>query len=119
MRSIASGIAFSPGLAAASIKHRPSTLTNPTVGLNLPRFRSKTADMGCGRARAGKGRQLVMAGLLVAISIATAALPNTAGAQFFDGTPMLRPPKDVPSVSPGPAQNIAPANPNTSSVGPK
>jgi hypothetical protein len=75
--------------------------------------------MGLVGARAGKGRQLVVAGLLVAVSIGTAGLPNTAGAQFFDRAPMLRPPNDVPSVPPGPAQNIAPANPNASSVAPK
>jgi hypothetical protein len=37
-------------------------------------------------------------------------LPVQAWAQFFDRLPALRPPNDVPSVPPGPAQSIAPTN---------
>jgi hypothetical protein len=47
------------------------------------------------------------------MSFGLAALPTAAGAQFFDATPMLRPPNDVPSVPPGPAQSIAPPNPSS------
>jgi hypothetical protein len=51
----------------------------------------------------GRGAQLVLAaGLWLA-----ALLPAAAQVQPFVGTP-LRPPNDVPSIPPGPAQNIAP-----------
>src|SRR5438477_3979305 len=75
--------------------------------------------MGVVRTRAGMGGQLALAiGLatmsLAAMSVGLVALPTAAGAQFFDGAPMLRPPNDVPSVPPAPAQNIAPPNPASS-----
>jgi hypothetical protein len=51
-----------------------------------------------------------MAGLALAGAIVVA--PSVARAQLFTGTP-LRPPNDVPSIPPGPAQSITPlpANP--------
>ena len=67
--------------------------------------------MGFVRTRPGRGGQLVLAVSLVAVSFALAAMPTAAGAQFFDATPMLRPPNDVPSAPP--TQSIAPANPNS------
>jgi hypothetical protein len=69
--------------------------------------------MGFVRTRTGKGGQLVLAISLVAIGFGLAALPRQAGAQFFDGTPMLRPPNDVPLVAPAPGQSIAPPNPSS------
>jgi hypothetical protein len=49
-----------------------------------------------------------------AVLLAVLAIP--AQAQFFSGrstasTPVLRPPNDVPSVPPGPAQNLTPSSP--------
>jgi hypothetical protein len=70
--------------------------------------------MGFARTRPGKGGQLVLVTRLVAAGFALAALPTVAGAQFFDAAPMLRPPNDVPSASPGSAQGIAPHNPGSS-----
>jgi hypothetical protein len=56
--------------------------------------------------------------LLLAVGVWLAALPAAAGAQSFDG--MLRPPNNVPSVPPAPAQTVAPAPnpapPSSSSV---
>jgi hypothetical protein len=56
--------------------------------------------------------------LLLAVGVWLAALPAAAVAQSFDG--MLRPPNNVPSVSPAPAQTVAPAPnpapPSSSSV---
>ena len=69
--------------------------------------------MGFVRTRMDKGGQLVLAISLVAASFGLAALPTGASAQLFDGTPMLRPPIDVPSVPPGPAHSIAPPNPSS------
>jgi hypothetical protein len=66
--------------------------------------------MGFVRTKSREGGQLVLAIGLVAIGFGLAALPRQAGAQFFDGTPMLRPPIDVPSVPPAPAQSFAPPN---------
>src|SRR5262245_10153406 len=75
--------------------------------------------MGSGCATASKRRQLVVAGVLAAISIGLAGRPNAANAQFFDRAPLLRPPADVPSAPPAQTQNVAPANPNPSNVAPK
>jgi hypothetical protein len=47
-------------------------------------------------------------------------LPAPADAQLFDRIPALRPPNDVPSVPPGPAQNIAPpSSPSAAATAPK
>jgi hypothetical protein len=63
--------------------------------------------MTFGGSRMGRGAQLISAaGLGVALISATAQV-RPAQAQFFTGPP-IRPPNDVPSVPPGPAQNIAP-----------
>ena len=43
-----------------------------------------------------------------AVGLWLAASSAAGNAQFFTGTPALRPPADVPSVPPGPAQSIAP-----------
>jgi hypothetical protein len=57
----------------------------------------------------GRGGHLVLAQFALAAWIA--AMPAPGQAQLFTGSPM-RPPNDVPSVPPGPAQSIAPpANP--------
>ena len=62
----------------------------------------------------GKGGQLALALGLGAVGFAL-ALPSMANAQFFDrAAPLLRPPNDVPSVPPGPAQSITPPNPSPS-----
>jgi hypothetical protein len=50
----------------------------------------------------GTGGQLALV-----LALLLAGLPGVAEAQFFTGFP-LRPPNDVPSVPPGPAQSIAP-----------
>jgi hypothetical protein len=50
----------------------------------------------------GRGAQLVLAA-----GLCLSALPAGAQLHNFSGSP-LRPPNDVPSVPPGPAQNIAP-----------
>jgi hypothetical protein len=55
----------------------------------------------------------VLAINLAVVSLAIAALPRAARAQFFDRTPQLRPPMDVPSVPSGPAQSIAPPQSST------
>src|SRR5262249_14103411 len=56
----------------------------------------------------GRGGQLVFAQFSGAAWVA--ARPAPGHAQFFPGTP-VRPPNDVPSVPPGPAQPITPTNP--------
>ncbi len=48
-----------------------------------------------------------------------ALVPLEAGAQFFDRTPSLRPPNDVPSVPPGSAQSIAPPSSSGGQAAPK
>ncbi len=58
--------------------------------------------MGVVGTRMGKGIQLVLAvGVLVAV-------PAAGNAQFFTGPAIQRPPADVPSVVPGPPQNVVP-----------
>src|SRR5262245_66012543 len=57
--------------------------------------------------RRGRGAQFVLA-----TGIWLAALPAVANAQIFNGFPGLRPPNDVPSVPPGPSQNILPPSGN-------
>src|SRR5258708_33767019 len=76
--------------------------------------------MGLGGARPRKGAQPV-----VAAGIWLAALPAGAGAQFFSGSDSSfapRPPLDVPSVAPGPAQSLIPPSgnlaPSAASKGP-
>src|SRR6266446_289542 len=76
--------------------------------------------MGIGGTRTRKGGQLV-----VAAGIWLAALPAGAGAQFFSGSDSSfapRPPLDVPSVAPGPAQSLIPPSgnlaPSAASKGP-
>src|SRR5262245_29581585 len=67
--------------------------------------------------RRGRGAQFVLAraawlaGLWLA-GLWLAALPATANAQSFNPFPGLRPPNDVPSVPPGPSQNIIPPSGN-------
>src|SRR3989449_5405629 len=55
-------------------------------------------------------------GCVLATGLWLAALSAAAGAQWFTGAPVLRPPNDVPSVPPGPAQSITPP---ASSAAPK
>jgi hypothetical protein len=57
--------------------------------------------------RPGWGAQLILA-----VGLWLAALPAAGNAQSFNGFPNLRPPADVPSVPPGPAQSIAPPGGN-------
>ena len=66
--------------------------------------------MGTVRIKPGGGGQLGLAFGLASIIIVLAGMPSGARAQLFDPAPMLRPPNDVPSVPPGPAQRISPAN---------
>jgi hypothetical protein len=68
--------------------------------------------MGVGGTRTGRGGQLVLAA-----SVWLAALSATADAQFFGSSQSsdsftLRPPRDVPSVPPGPPQNSMPPSGN-------
>ena len=58
--------------------------------------------MGVAGTRVARGALRLIAGLSLA------ALSAPAGAQWFNGVPALRPPNDVPSAPPGPAQSIAP-----------
>ena len=60
--------------------------------------------MGIAGTRTGRASALapwVLAGAVLAVSA-------PAAAQSFSGFPVVRPPNDVPSVPPGPAQNITP-----------
>jgi len=60
--------------------------------------------MGIAGTRTGRALGVapwVLAGAMLAVS-------TPATAQSFSGFPVMRPPNDVPSVPPGPAQNIAP-----------
>src|SRR5262249_2990682 len=76
--------------------------------------------MRSGGTRTGRGSQLVLA-----TGVWLAALAATANPQFFGSsqgpaTFTLRPPRDVPSVPPGPAQSLIPPSGNvTPSVAPK
>jgi hypothetical protein len=66
--------------------------------------------MGIGGTRTRRGGQLV-----VATGIWLAVLSAAAGAQFFSGSDSSfapRPPLDVPSVAPGPAQSLIPPSGN-------
>jgi hypothetical protein len=67
--------------------------------------------MGMGGTRSGSGSQLVFA-----VGLWLAALPAVANAQFFGSSnaPLAapRPPADVPSVPPGPAQSLIPPSGN-------
>ena len=55
----------------------------------------------------GRGAQLILAAGLGLTALSAPGQVPPAHAQFFTGTP-VRPPNDVPSVPPGPAQSIAP-----------
>jgi len=59
--------------------------------------------------------------LVLAVAIGLAGLPAAAHAQFFNPLAVQRPPADVPSVPPGPAQSIAPpaGNPAPAPKGPQ
>jgi hypothetical protein len=67
--------------------------------------------MGTGGTRIGSGSQLVFA-----VGLWLAAVPSVAHAQFFSSSnaPLAvpRPPADVPSVPPGPSQNLIPPSGN-------
>jgi hypothetical protein len=54
------------------------------------------------------GTRIGRGGLRLITGLSLAVLSAPAGAQWFNGAPALRPPNDVPSVPPGPAQSIAP-----------
>ena len=75
--------------------------------------------MRTGGTRIGSGGQLVLA-----LGLWLAVLPGAADAQLFgnspgfDGSFTLRPPKDVPSVPPGPAQSIIPPSGNVAPSAP-
>jgi hypothetical protein len=73
--------------------------------------------MTFGGTRSGRGGQLVLA-----TGMWLAALSAAADAQFFANSPdssfTLRPPKDVPSVPPGPAQSLIPPSGNVAPKGP-
>src|SRR5262249_49427003 len=73
--------------------------------------------MRSGGTRTGRGSQLVLA-----TGVWLAALAATANAQFFGSsqgpdTFTLRPPRDVPSVPPGPAQSLIPPSGNVAPPG--
>jgi hypothetical protein len=77
--------------------------------------------MRIGGTRTGKGSQLVLA-----TGVWLAVLAAAANAQFFGSTQgsdssfTLRPPRDVPSVPPGPAQSLIPPSGNVApSAAPK
>ena len=76
--------------------------------------------MKSGGTRTGRGSQLVLA-----TGVWLAALAATANAQFFGSTQgpdtfTLRPPRDVPSVPPAPAQSLIPPSGNVApSAAPK
>src|SRR5262245_48992391 len=76
--------------------------------------------MRSGGTRTGRGSQLVLV-----TGVWLAALAATANAQFFGSTQgpdtfTLRPPRDVPSVPPGPAQSLIPPSGNVApSAAPK
>src|SRR6266487_3347019 len=77
--------------------------------------------MRIGGTRTGRGSQLVLA-----TGVWLAALAAAANAQFFGSTQgsdssfTLRPPRDVPSVPPGPAQSLIPPSGNVApSAAPK
>ena len=76
--------------------------------------------MGIGGRRSGRGGQLVLA-----TGIWLAAFCAAADAQFFssagaDDSFALRPPRDVPSAPPGPAQSLIPPSGNAApAVAPK
>ncbi len=67
--------------------------------------------MGIVGTRMGKGIQLVLA-----VGVWLAAVPAVGHAQLFNGPAIQRPPADVPSVAPGPPQNVVPppAHPHSS-----
>jgi len=56
--------------------------------------------------------------LSVIVGMWLVALPTLAHAQLFD-IPLRRPPADVPGVTPGPAQNLAPSNVTPAPTAPK
>src|SRR5262249_11304207 len=76
--------------------------------------------MRSGGTRTGRGSQLVLA-----TGVWLAALAATANAQFFGSTQgpdtfTLRPPRDVPSAPPAPAQSLIPPSGNVApSAAPK
>jgi hypothetical protein len=71
--------------------------------------------MRIGGPRTGRGSQLVLA-----TGVWLAVLSAAANAQFFDSSFTLRPPRDVPSVPPGPAQSLIPPSGNVApSAAPK
>src|SRR5262245_1855463 len=57
-------------------------------------------------------------GLSATVGFWLLAIPTLAHAQLFD-IPPRRPPADVPGVTPGPAQNLAPSNVNPAPSAPK
>ena len=57
--------------------------------------------------------------LVLAVAIGLAGLPAAAHAQFFNPLAVQRPPADVPSVPPGPAQSLAPPAGNPAPPAPK
>src|SRR2546430_9704032 len=74
--------------------------------------------MGSGGTRTGRGGQLVLAA-----GVWLAVFSATADAQFFGSSQSsdsftLRPPRDVPSVAPGPTQSSIPPSGNVAPKGP-
>jgi len=54
------------------------------------------------------GTRIARGGLRLITGLSLALFSVPAGAQWFNGVPAMRPPNDVPSAPPGPAQSIAP-----------
>jgi hypothetical protein len=70
--------------------------------------------MRIGGSGTGRRGQLVLA-----VVMGLAGLPAAAHAQFFNPLAVQRPPADVPSVPPGPAQSLAPPAGNPAPPAPK
>jgi hypothetical protein len=80
--------------------HTPADVTNSCVWLEFAAIGPENHPMGLGGNRAGKLGQLVLAIHVVALCAGLGALPREAAAQLFGGTPILRPPNDVPGAAP-------------------
>src|SRR5215470_18943833 len=77
--------------------------------------------MRIGGTRSGRGSQLVLAtGVWLAALAAAANAQFFGSTQSFDSSFTLRPPRDVPSAPPAPAQSLIPPSGNvTPSAAPK
>jgi hypothetical protein len=92
-------------------------VSQPTKGdkhanrLEFAAIELENRPMGWGGNTVGKAGQRVLAIQLVTLCACFGALPREAVAQLFGGTPILRPPSEVPGAG-------APSSPNSASPGP-